>query len=698
MELESPVHVHVTKETPVHVYVRKTPGRDKTRNKTRSKSPNKKSPERRPWIPAPAKTSLRDRKGDLKWDEGALDVCVAERDVSPKRLKKSKKGKDNVDTLAEYENNISSLLQQVESLKGELGESNKQLDQERELNQSLSQEIVKRASEEDQPEEVVKTIEREDDEYTEIASVKPDQVEQVNQPGVTNMVYSDPVVESGRDTLQKLLIQAELDLQTLDFKDPVAVDSFTRLSKDIRIRLATLKRTNFDVSRLEQQRDAVIDKLAKTDSECAIVKNALYGREADINGLQIDTELEREKVVRLTNKVQHLEAVKARIQRELYSKEGELNRTQARERVTKKELIQMRAELDAERAMNGKAKLDMEKQALKRACRHHKNKAESLKIHNDELTLDLNRTQSELCAWKERTRRNDQEADANISNLKESERDLQYKQHKIVSQQHELEEKNDMINQQARELGTLKVTLADAKAQIQEINASRDREIENAREDAFGSMKALRDLPHELRQAHQRLDEALGEIRTLEEKNADLSFQLERSTKQLNASHTNENEIKIYNNKLTAAEIRLDEVQRALDETNDELDATRAESNNWRLRADERQQTIAALERQIESLTVESRRGLLSEKEKFDIKERSLHNKISDIELELTRSRGEISAVKRQREESERRLASDNGDLRDRLEHSEATNRSMQSYVNFLKSSYQSTFGDDLAD
>ena len=170
---------------------------------------------------------------------------------------------------------------------------------------------------------------------------------------------------------------------------------------------------------------------------------------------------------------------------------------------------------------------------------------------------------------------------------------MQYKQQKILSQQHELEEKNDMINQQARELGTLKVNLADAKAQIQEISASRDREIQNAREDAFGSMKALRDLPHELRQAHQRypidlsyvdfsrwtfrLDEALGEIRTLEEKNADLSFQLERSTKQLNASQMNENEIKIYNNKLTAAEIRLDEVQRALDETNDELDSTRAE-------------------------------------------------------------------------------------------------------------------------
>ena len=113
---------------------------------------------------------------------------------------------------------------------------------------------------------------------------------------------------------------------------------------------------------------------------------------------------------------------KARVQRELYSREGELNRSQARERVAKKEVSQLKAELDAERAMNGQAKLDMEKQALKRACRHHKTKAESLKLQNEELTLDLNRTQSELSAWKERSRRNDVEADDNLATLKESER------------------------------------------------------------------------------------------------------------------------------------------------------------------------------------------------------------------------------------------------------------------------------------
>ena len=95
------------------------------------------------------------------------------------------------------------------------------------------------------------------------------------------------------------------------------------------------------------------------------------------------------------------------------------------------------------------------------------------------------------------------------------------------------------------------------------------------------------------KKSYLRLDEALGDIRRLEERNADLQFQLDRSQRDLAASQQGETEIKIYNNKLTAAEIRLDEVQRALDDTQNDLDQARNESNNWRLRADERQQTIS---------------------------------------------------------------------------------------------------------
>lgn len=89
-----------------------------------------------------------------------------------------------------------------------------------------------------------------------------------------------------------------------------------------------------------------------------------------------------------------------------------------------------------------------------------------------------------------------------------------------------------------------------------------------------------------------RLDESLGEIRALEEANSDLKFQLDRSQKQLILTEQNESEMKIYHNKLSAAEIRLDEVQKALEETTEELDIARSETQQWRVRADERQQSI----------------------------------------------------------------------------------------------------------
>ncbi|CAG5111999.1 Oidioi.mRNA.OKI2018_I69.chr2.g6263.t2.cds [Oikopleura dioica] len=319
-----------------------------------------------------------------------------------------------------------------------------------------------------------------------------------------------------------------------------------------------------------------------------------------------------------------------------------------------------------------------------------------LQLKNDELSIDLKRSQHELAAWKERSIRNTVDAEESNLNHKRNERDLEFKTEKVATLTAENEIKEETISKQAREISTMKITIAELKSQIQDMNYRKDRELDLAREDAMGSMAALKDLPEELRIAHRRLDEALGEIRSLEEKNADLQFQLDRTQKQLILTEQNESEMKIYHNKLSAAEIRLDEVQKALEETTEELDIARSETNQWRIRADERQQSINALERQIEAANAEARRTLIAEREKYEIKERSLQTKYSDLELELTRQKGELRAVKSQRDELEARSEHTLADLRERLDHSEATNRSMQSYVNFLKTSYTSTFGDGL--
>ena len=105
-----------------------------------------------------------------------------------------------------------------------------------------------------------------------------------------------------------------------------------------------------------------------------------------------------------------------------------------------------------------------------------------------------------------------------------------------------------------------------------------------------------------------RLDEAIKEIRRLEEINADLEIQVHRSNTNLNISQSAETELKIYSQKLNSgtskkskcfdnkkilAEIRLEEIQRSLNDANEENDQIRQDATNWRLRADERQHTIS---------------------------------------------------------------------------------------------------------
>jgi len=719
--------------TEVEVAVKKTPsvqqiyGRKSTRSKSpkksRARSPYKRDASpKRPWIPAPGRSSLRDSRGDLKWDESGMG------DGPQNKTKKAPSAKQatgqKVQSTAS-ETQIFELLDQVIQLKEKLGEKTTLLAKEQELNKTLSEEIVNLAVSNKADATGVEIPAVEDDVYTEVQSdvhqreeIPPIREVVELEPRVTEMYSTFPRESSSsleRTSLQKLLVQAELDLKTLDFTNPAAVDRFMLLSRDIRVKMNVLKEANFDVQRLEEQRDAVVERLVKTDSETAIIKSELKYKDQDLAGLRVDTEIEREKAERLQAKVEHMEQVKAKIQRELFSREGDLNRAQARERSIKKQLLETQTLLDAERATNGKVRLDQEKQALKRACRHHKTKAEMLQLKNDELNIDLKRSQHELSAWKERSIRNTVDAEESSLNHKRNERgknksksnekkpvkrvsfsDLEFKTEKISALTTDNEIKEETIAKQAREISTMKITIAEMKSQIQDMNYRKARELDLAREDAMGSMAALKDLPEELRIAHRRLDESLGEIRALEEANSDLKFQLDRSQKQLILTEQNESEMKIYHNKLSAAEIRLDEVQKALEETTEELDIARSETQQWRVRADERQQSINALERQIEAANAESRRTLIAEREKYEIKERSLQTKYSDMELELTRQKGELRAVKSQRDELESRSEHVMSDLRERLDHSEATNRSMQSYVNFLKTSYTSTFGDAL--
>ena len=78
------------------------------------------------------------------------------------------------------------------------------------------------------------------------------------------------------------------------------------------------------------------------------------------------------------------------------------------------------------------------------------------------------------------------------------------------------------------------------------------------------------------------------------------------------------------------------------------------------------------------------------------IQERFFQQRTTDLEHQVTRIRQEYAQLKREKDELERRYASQLGDLRDKLEESNNNNRSMQNYVNSLKTTYASVFNDPL--
>uniref|UniRef100_A0A8D1SHU8 Outer dense fiber protein 2 n=1 Tax=Sus scrofa TaxID=9823 RepID=A0A8D1SHU8_PIG len=147
--------------------------------------------------------------------------------------------------------------------------------------------------------------------------------------------------------------------------------------------------------------------------------------------------------------------------------------------------------------------------------------------------------------------------------------------------------------------------------------------------------------------------------------------------------------------------LKVDELERKLEATSAQnieflqVIAKREEAiHQSQLRLEEKTRECGSLARQLESAIEDARRQVEQTKEHAISKERAAQNKILDLETQLSRTKTELSQLRRSRDDADRRYQSRLQDLKDRLEQSESTNRSMQNYVQFLKSSYANVFGD----
>ncbi|KAF6721696.1 Outer dense fiber protein 2 [Oryzias melastigma] len=249
--------------------------------------------------------------------------------------------------------------------------------------------------------------------------------------------------------------------------------------------------------------------------------------------------------------------------------------------------------------------------------------------------------------------------------------------------------------------------LAQAEQGAQAVRRELQQEIEHVRRELLGQLEELEPLPDALKRSQQQLQEAQDRAHAQERQNMELittltDLRLKMETKSSQVEHFRQkNQVLLEENRKLQQQVET--LERRMDETatqNSDLIAVVAKReqtlHSSQLCLEEKTRECSLLSRKLEESVDDARQQIAETRERSTTKERSMQNKILELETQLSRITSEITQLRRSKEEAERRYQSRLQDMKDRLEQSDGTNRSLQNYVQFLKASYTNVFGDPL--
>ncbi|KAF3821040.1 hypothetical protein GH733_011193 [Mirounga leonina] len=468
-----------------------------------------------------------------------------------------------------------------------------------------------------------------------------------------------------------------------------------------------------DINTLTRQKELLLQKLSTFEETNRTLRDLL--REQHCKEAQAKTASELSK---------SMESMRGHLQAQLRCKEAENSRLCMQIKNLERSGNQHKAEVEAimEQLKELKQKGDRDKETLKKAIRAQKERAEKSEEYAEQLHVQLAdkdlyvaEALSTLESWRSRYNqvvkdKGDLELEIIVLNDRVTD---------LVNQQQTLEEKmredrdslverlhrqtaeysafklenerlkasfapmEDKLNQAHIEVQQLKASVKNYEGMIDnyksqvmktrleadEVAAQLERcdkenkilkdemnkEIEAARRQFQSQLADLQQLPDILKITEAKLAECQDQLQGYERKNIDLTA--------------------IISDLRSRIEHQGDKLEMA----REKHQASQKENKQLSLKVDELERKLEATSAQnIEFLQVEQT------KEHAVSKERAAQSKILDLETQLSRTKTELSQLRRSRDD----------DLKDRLEQSESTNRSMQNYVQFLKSSYANVFGD----
>nr|XP_057926192.1 outer dense fiber protein 2b isoform X2 [Doryrhamphus excisus] len=236
-------------------------------------------------------------------------------------------------------------------------------------------------------------------------------------------------------------------------------------------------------------------------------------------------------------------------------------------------------------------------------------------------------------------------------------------------------------------------------AELEKAAASQEREKEELREE-LARLRQLEDLPERLRRARQEADahqrrslehnSALAEVRRkVEEQGA----QLEASQRRNLLLHEENNVLK---ERVHNLERKLEDMTLENKEMCQALRSKEASVQSVEQQLETKVRECGVLTRQLQQALDDAHQQADDSMHRVLAKERASQSKALDLQGQLSRAEAELSQLHRSKEEMERRFQNQLKNLKERLEQSDSTNRSLQNYVHFLKTSYGNVFGESL--
>lgn len=240
----------------------------------------------------------------------------------------------------------------------------------------------------------------------------------------------------------------------------------------------------------------------------------------------------------------------------------------------------------------------------------------------------------------------------------------------------------------------------------------KEREVETLREDTSSEMEKYRrrfeqqlaelePLPQLFKMSELRLRESQQRLATCEQRLVEQSRLVEELTTKCGRQQESAEEMK---HRLVETETenrslltKLDTAHRRVEEAdsqNREMVAiTRQREENMQLlkcQVEESQGSVISLQAQLQKAENEARRQQEHVRDKAVGKERAHLARIADLESQLTKSNSLNNQLRKSNEDAERLHHSRIRSIQEQLDTANASRRSMETYINFLKASYSS--------